>query len=147
MEIKDKFKALFNSKSEEELIIEDADILKANYLSEIERIFRFEGINKKDLANKIDVSPSYLTQVFRGDKPLNFITIAKIKRALNLDIKVKVNVISEVKVIPYKVTSMQQTDAVSYNDTTKEFQSLKLVHSDFKVATNLSNNEYNLIAS
>lgn len=32
----------------------------------------------------IKTSGSYLTQVFRGDKPLNFITLAKIQKALNI---------------------------------------------------------------
>lgn len=73
-------KQLQDSKSEEELIQEEADILMANYLSEIEKL----GITKKEIAEKIKTSPSYLTQVFRGDKPLNFITLAKIQRALKV---------------------------------------------------------------
>ena len=43
-----------------------------------------KGITRKELASLIKTSPSYLTQVFRGDKPLNFITLAKIQRALGI---------------------------------------------------------------
>jgi transcriptional regulator with XRE-family HTH domain len=87
-ELKSRFKSLQESKIEEELIGEDADILMANYLSEIERIQRLLGMKRKDLAKEIKTSASYLTQVFRGDKPLNFYTIAKIKRVLKIKFSV-----------------------------------------------------------
>ena len=83
------FKALDENKTEQELIKEDAYVLQANYLSEIERLYKDKALNRKELAEKIDVTPSYLTQVFKGDKPLNFITLAKIKRALNLHFEIK----------------------------------------------------------
>jgi ribosome-binding protein aMBF1 (putative translation factor) len=88
-EIKDKFASLRLSKTEEDLTEEEAFILMAGFLSEIERISKSKGLNRKELALKINTSPSYLTQVFRGDKPLNFLTLAKIKRALNIQFEVK----------------------------------------------------------
>ncbi|MVN21089.1 helix-turn-helix domain-containing protein [Mucilaginibacter arboris] len=96
-EIKNRLQSLKISKTEEQLIERDSLILQANYLSEIERISKENGFNRKDLAIKIKTSPSYLTQVFRGDKPLNFLTLAKIKRALNLKFEVKAELIAEQK--------------------------------------------------
>lgn len=89
-EIKAAFNSLRESKTEEELIKEDEYILMANYLSEIERIKSTLSFTRKDLAKKINTSPSYLTQVFRGDKPLNFYTLAKIQRALKIKFSVKI---------------------------------------------------------
>ena len=83
-ELQNKFNALQKSKSEDDLIKEDEFILMANYLSEIERHQSEEGFNRKDLATKIKKSASYLTQVFKGNKPLNFNTIALIQKALNI---------------------------------------------------------------
>ena len=91
-EIKNRLQSLKSSKTEEELIERESLILQANYLSEIERISKENGFSRKDLAKKINTSPSYLTQVFRGDKPLNFSTLAKIKRALNLKFEVTASV-------------------------------------------------------
>jgi len=96
-EIKNRIQLLKSSKTEEQLIERDSLILQANYLSEIERISKENGFNRKDLAIKIKTSPSYLTQVFRGDKPLNFLTLAKIKRALNLKFEVTAELVSEEK--------------------------------------------------
>jgi ribosome-binding protein aMBF1 (putative translation factor) len=83
-EIKEKLELLKSKKTEDQLNQRESLILQGNYLSEIERLSRIYGFNRKELAETIKTSPSYLTQVFRGDKPLNFLTIAKIKRALNL---------------------------------------------------------------
>jgi len=78
------FAALFEPRNEEEEVKHDAYILMAWFLSEIERVQEEKGISRKELAAKINTSASYLTQVFRNDKPLNFITLAKMKRALNI---------------------------------------------------------------
>jgi ribosome-binding protein aMBF1 (putative translation factor) len=83
-EIKKKFNSLLAEENEEEGVKHDAYMLMADYLSEVERVQEQQSITRKELANKINISPSYLTQVFRGDKPLNFVTLAKIKRALNI---------------------------------------------------------------
>lgn len=97
-EIRNKLQLVNAKKTEIQLIERDSMILQANYLSEIERISKEEGVNRKELAYKIKTSPSYLTQVFRGDKPLNFLTIAKIKRALNLQFEVTASLKSEKKI-------------------------------------------------
>lgn len=87
-ELQDKIQALQTGKTEEELLEEETAILMANYLSEIERYQRDHAITRKDLAAKIKTSASYLTQVFRGDKPLNFHTIAKIQKVLSIRFRV-----------------------------------------------------------
>ena len=89
--------ALFNTKTKAQLIERDALMLQANYLSEIERLTKEKGINRKEIAILINTSPSYLTQVFRGDKPLNFVTLAKIKRALGLRFDIRGSFSSEKK--------------------------------------------------
>ncbi len=88
-EIKNKFKSLIVEKDEEEGIEHDAYMLMSGYLSEIERIQEETDLKRNALADKINISPSYLTQVFRGNKPLNFYTLAKIQRALKIKFFVK----------------------------------------------------------
>lgn len=88
-DVKAKFQSLQNNKTEEDLIKEDEYILMANYLSEIERLKKPLNLNRKELAKRIKTSASYLTQVFRGDKPLNFYTLAKIQKALNIRFEVR----------------------------------------------------------
>jgi transcriptional regulator with XRE-family HTH domain len=83
-EIREKFDALLADKSEEQETRHAALMLMAGYLSEIEKIQKQKGLKRNRLAELIKTSASYLTQVFRGDKPLNFETIAKIQKALDI---------------------------------------------------------------
>jgi transcriptional regulator with XRE-family HTH domain len=84
-----KIKPLHQATEEEQINL-DEYILMAKYLSEIENILIEKSLKKKALANKIGTSPSYLTQVFRGDKPLNFKTLAKIQTVLNIHFEVHI---------------------------------------------------------
>ncbi len=87
--IKNKFKSFFEGRTEEQKIKHDADMLMASFLSEIELVQKQKNIKKKKLADLIKISPSYLTQVFNGNKPLNFYTLAKIIRALDIKFSVQ----------------------------------------------------------
>lgn len=89
--IRDRINALSAKKTQDELDERDSHILMANYLSEVERIKHITGLKGKELAKKVNISHSYLSQVFRGVKPLNFLTIAKIQRVLGIKFTVKVN--------------------------------------------------------
>lgn len=80
----ERFRRIMNSLTESEKIESDSFILMSSFLSVIEIVQEEKGITRKELASMIKTSPSYLTQVFRGDKPLNFITLAKIQRALGI---------------------------------------------------------------
>lgn len=75
-------------KTQEEQDKHEAQMLAFRFLSEIERYQELRGMNKKELALKIGKSPSYITQLFRGSKPLNFDTLAKMQRALNIQFNI-----------------------------------------------------------
>jgi len=92
-----QFSDLLTSKTSEAKLKRDAKILMAGYLSEIERLYKNDGLNRKDLAEKINISESYLSQVFTGKKPLNFITLAKIKNALQIRFRVNGEFLSQKK--------------------------------------------------
>jgi len=65
-----------------------AQMLMYRFLSEIEKLMEQNKMSRKDLAARIHTSPSYLTQVYRGNKPLNFSTLAKIESALDVRFEV-----------------------------------------------------------
>ena len=89
-EIKKSFADIFNNSSSQENIDHDTQMLMFRFLSEIERVAENQGINKrKDLADLVGVSAGYLTQLFRGNKKLNFETVAKFQKALNIVFEIK----------------------------------------------------------
>lgn len=81
--IRDDFQKLFN-KNDEEKIEHRAQMLSYIFLSEVEKSLDQIGWTRKQLAEEIGISASYLTQLFRGNRLLNFKTIAKMERALEL---------------------------------------------------------------
>ncbi len=63
-------------------------MLSYRLLGEIEKITDERKILRKDLAKLINVSPSYITQLYRGSKVVNLEILAKIEKALNFRFEV-----------------------------------------------------------
>lgn len=105
--LKNEFDSLFNPRSEKVEERHDALMLMAAFLSEIEAIQNKKNISRKELAKKIHTSGSYLTQVFRSKKPLNFVTLAKIKRALDIRF--------EIRAFPKEMTNSLEINPHEYN--------------------------------
>jgi transcriptional regulator with XRE-family HTH domain len=89
-----KIKPIYQPTADEELALAEL-MLMAKFLSEIEQQQKLKDIDRKNLAVLIGTSPSYLTQVFRGDKPLNFKTLARIQAVLNIRFEVSASIIDE----------------------------------------------------
>jgi transcriptional regulator with XRE-family HTH domain len=86
--IRQRFQNLRKHKSEKEEIEHEAQMLMFKFLAETQKYQDIQGVNRKSLAQKIKTSASYLTQLFRGDKPLNFITLAKFQKSLGIKYKI-----------------------------------------------------------
>lgn len=68
-------------------------MISLQFVSEINKVLKARGINKKELAHLINVSPSYVTQVFNGNKTAGYEMLAKIQKKLG--IKYGINAIAE----------------------------------------------------
>ena len=68
----------------------EAKVLASKVLAEISTITDKKKLNRKSVAKLIGTSASYLTQLYRGTKLLNFITLAKLKDKLDLEFEIKV---------------------------------------------------------
>lgn len=94
MNFKDKYKVspefeeLFAFRDEQEEIEHEAKMLMFRFFSELEKLNSDKPIKKKDLAKAIKTSPSYITQLFRGDKLVNLQTLAKIQEAYNFKFEI-----------------------------------------------------------
>ena len=67
------YEDLFSFRSEKDELDYEAHMLMFRFLSEVEKFDSDSGILKnKDLASKLGVSSSYITQLLNGNKLLNF---------------------------------------------------------------------------
>ena len=84
----DKLKALLQFDNEAEKNDFEAVALAMSFLSLIETEMNKLGHNKQVLAKMVGTSPSYITQMFRGDRLPNFKMLAKMQKALDLTFKI-----------------------------------------------------------
>ena len=87
--IKDTYKVAFSAIDSKDDLEHDTKMIMYRFLSEVERISVEKGLNRKELAALIDISPSYLTQLFRGNKIINLQTIAKFQKVFDLTFEIK----------------------------------------------------------
>lgn len=82
------FEELFSSVSEEEQRQHEARMIMYRFLSIVEEEMERKGWTKKDLAGQVETSASYITQLFRGHKLVNLLTLAKIQNALGIQFQI-----------------------------------------------------------
>jgi DNA-binding Xre family transcriptional regulator len=87
--INPEFEDLFSFQSQEDKIEHKAQMISYKILSEVEKICDEKKIRKKDLADMVGTSRSYITQLFRGSKHINTFIMAKIEDALDISFDVK----------------------------------------------------------
>jgi transcriptional regulator with XRE-family HTH domain len=89
-EIETAFKTILSFDNEQDQLELEAKLIMAKFLEKIQEIATQKGLKKKDLAQKIGTSASYITQLYRGHKLLNLMTLAKFQRALNIEFDVAI---------------------------------------------------------
>lgn len=82
------FEDLFTFKSKKEEIEHEAKMILFRLLSSFEKMMD-QPIQKKEIAEAINTSPSYVTQLFKGDKLINLITLAKLQDAYDFTFEIE----------------------------------------------------------
>lgn len=96
--IKNEWENLFNEISYEDRVSSLADVLALQFLGLVDRKMELEKISKKELAEKIGTSASFITQLFRGDKKPNWNILARMSMELGLEFKVMTEELLQEKV-------------------------------------------------
>lgn len=87
--IKREFTELLSFKSKEDELEHNAIMISFAFLSEVAKILDERGISRTELAQKLETSKSYITQLFRGNKIINAKMIAKLQYLLNIQFKIE----------------------------------------------------------
>lgn len=86
--INPEFEDIFSFSSEKEELEHEAKMIMFRLLSNFEKILD-QPIQKKEIAEAINTSPSYITQLFKGDKLINMITLAKLQKAFDFTFEIE----------------------------------------------------------
>lgn len=83
------FEKMFEFESPKDELLHDAKILQMKILHALAE-YLTEPITKKELAQLLETSPSYITQLYNGDKLMNLEMISRIQEAFNLEFEITV---------------------------------------------------------
>ena len=91
-----QFKSIFEKKDFQEEVEFQTTMLALSFLSEVEKEADLQGLNRKQLAEKVGTSRSYITQIMRGNKVPNLKILTALGLALGKKFDVKaVNCVQE----------------------------------------------------
>jgi transcriptional regulator with XRE-family HTH domain len=79
---------IFDSLSGEDKLHNEALVLSARFLEIVQEALDEQNLSRKDLAERMGVSPSYLTQLFRGNRLLNIKAVVQMERVLDIKFQV-----------------------------------------------------------
>jgi transcriptional regulator with XRE-family HTH domain len=82
------FNTLFDNLSEQDILDNEAKLIMFRFLDIVERKREEMGWTRKQLAEQIGTSASYVTQLYRGDKLANIPLIAKIQMKLGIHFEI-----------------------------------------------------------
>ncbi len=82
---------LLQDMTEEDSIEIKASVLALQFLGLVDEKLKERGMTKKELADQIGTSVSYLTQLFRGDRKPSWEILGKMSLVLGLGFKVSVS--------------------------------------------------------
>lgn len=94
MKLTEKYKVnpeleeLFSFKSEKEELEHEAKMIMFRILSSFEKMID-RPIQKKEISEAINTSPSYVTQLFNGDKLINLMTLAKLQKTFDFTFQIE----------------------------------------------------------
>jgi len=92
---KNNHEIMLSKLTESDKLEVDTLLLMSKFLEQIEEMQQKRKITRKELAIRIGTSPSYLTQVFRGNRKLNFETLAKVQKELGIKFNITADIVSE----------------------------------------------------
>jgi plasmid maintenance system antidote protein VapI len=89
LDINPEFSELFAFQNPDEERRHNAQMISYRILSEVERLCEELDINKKQLAERVGASASYITQLFRGAKQVNTDIMARFEEALEMSFEIQ----------------------------------------------------------
>lgn len=95
------YEKLFNHTNEEEKFKQRAKIIMMMILRESEK--DMGDLSKKELAEKLGTSASYITQLYKGDKILNLELMAKIEEAFGIEFTITASRVKRRKIRSQKI--------------------------------------------
>lgn len=90
-----EFEQLFTHNSIQDKENHEAQMFSFKFLSEVQKICDVRNISRKELAQKVKTSASFITQLFTGKKLISPLLIAKFQNAFEIEFEIKAKYTAE----------------------------------------------------
>ena len=88
-ELRAAIRQLRAERTVEDLDEQAATMLSFGFLSEVTHLTEARGLTSRALAEAVGTTPSYITQLYRGDRLLNLTMAARFERVLGVQFRIK----------------------------------------------------------
>ena len=86
--LKNEFRNALKFANQDDKAEHDSKILMFKFLSIVEDEMTLRNMSKKELAQLLNTSPSYVTQLFRGTKTINLMKLAQLQSVFNIEFEI-----------------------------------------------------------
>ncbi len=86
--IKSGFQDILNFEDRSSRLEHDSKIIMFKFLSHVENEMLHRNMTKRELADELGISASFVTQLFRGSKTINLLTLAKIQEIFGIEFSI-----------------------------------------------------------
>jgi len=83
-------KSIDGKKVKEEELDHQIELLTKKFLYEVYKHIRIKKLSNAKLAELLQVSPGYLSQLFHSKKPLTFAMLVRFQQALHIEFEIKI---------------------------------------------------------
>lgn len=90
-----EFEQFFTHKSKQDKENHEAQMFSFKILSEVQKICDAQNISRKELAQRVNTSASFITQLFTGKKLISPLLIAKFQSAFEIEFEIKAKCTTE----------------------------------------------------
>lgn len=139
----DELIEFFSFKTDEEKIEFEALIIHSKIIDQIIILMEQKKMNRKELAEKIGVSKSYITQLFSGDKLANFKILAKFQQVFDIAFDITAKNTEEDF---YEIKSVRNIDFNSKSDNWIDSDNSVSKNIDIRENTNIINVDFSEVA-
>lgn len=121
-EIKKKMGDILSFNSEEDKYEAYEEYLRIRILNEIQRMMKRRNYTKAKLAIDLAISPSFVTQLFSGNKSINLKMMARIEKILDFRFTIKADYIETSSLKEYKeIIPLRLIDFNSYESEAEPY--------------------------
>lgn len=122
-DIVNSFNSLFDNLSDQDKLDNEAKLIMFRFLDIVERKREEIGWTRKQFAEKVGISASFITQILRGDKLINMTTLAKIQRVLEIQFDISELKPYEEQIVKFDIPKVDKQGFWIYKNFKPDYES------------------------